>query len=174
MYVIFVKALIRHKKHRSYAILCVGVTLTVAVVQPLLTGRIYSETQSLQLLEGIRESSLYLSSAIATASVTTLALMLTLLSLASSAETDFEYDTYKGIELIGRLSIATFIGSVTQLLLLSFPVGEYENMGGVWFKALYYTLSTINGLLVGLMIVGVLVLFDTIITLIKKLSPDIN
>ena len=100
--------------------------------------------------------------------------MLTLLSLASSADTEFEYDTYKGIELIGRLSIATFIGSVTQLLMLSFPVGEYENIGGIWFEALYYTLATMNGLLVGLMIVGVLVLFDTIITLIKKLSPDIN
>ncbi|EDX84266.1 hypothetical protein S7335_1963 [Synechococcus sp. PCC 7335] len=149
-------------------------TVAVAVVQPLLTGRIYSEAESLQLLEGIRESSLYLSSAIATASVTTLALMLTLLSLASRADTDFDYDTYKGIELIGRLSTATFIGSVTQLLMLSFPIGEYENIGEAWFKVLYYMLSSLNGLLTGLMVVGVLVLFDTIITLIKKLSPDIN
>ena len=149
-------------------------TAVVAIVQPLLTGRIYNEAESLQLLEGIRESSLYLSSAIATASVTTLALMLTLLSLASQADTDFDYETYKGIELIGRISTATFIGSVTQLLILSFPLGEYENIGEAWFKGLYYALSSLNGLLTGLMIVGVLVLFDTIITLIKKLSPDIN
>jgi len=100
--------------------------------------------------------------------------MLTLLSLASNAETDFEYATYKGIELIGRISTATFIGAVIQLLILSFPIGEFEKMDDFWFKFLYYVISTVNGLLTGLMIVGVLVLFDTIITLIKKLSPDID
>ena len=166
--------LITNTKHRRYAFLCVGVAAAVAIAQPLLTGRIYSEAQSIQLLEGIKSSSLYLGSAIATASATTLALMLTLLSIASQADTSFEYNTYKGIELIGRISTATFIGSVVQLLLLSFPIGEFKNIDPGWFKGLYYVLSTVNGLLAGLMIVGVLILLDTIATLIKELSPDIN
>ncbi|MEL6554330.1 MAG: hypothetical protein AAFQ63_12820 [Cyanobacteria bacterium J06621_11] len=164
----------RNAKHRRYALLCVGIAFIVAIAQPMLTGKIYSEAQSIQLLEGIKSSSLYLGSAIATASATTLALMLTLLSIASQADTSFEYNTYKGIELIGRISTATFIGAVIQLLLLSFPIGEFKDIEPIWFKGLYYLLSTTNGLLVGLMVVGVLVLLDTITTLIKELSPDIN
>ena len=100
--------------------------------------------------------------------------MLTLLSLASNAETSFEYSTYKGIEIIGRLSATTFIGAVVQLLLLSFPIGEFANIDPRWFQGLYYLFSTVNGILTALMIVGVLILLDTIVTLIKKLSPDIN
>ena len=170
----FIKALITNTKHRRYAYLSASIAAVVAIAQPILTGSIYSEAQSIQLLEGIKSSSLYLGSAIATASATTLALMLTLLSIASKADTSFEYNTYKGIEIIGRISTATFIGSVVQLLLLSFPVGEFKNIPPTWYKGLYYVLSTVNGLLTGLMIVGVLILFDTIVTLIKELSPDIN
>lgn len=151
-----------------------SITAVVAIAQPALTGHIYSEAQAVDLLVGIKEASLYLGSAIAAASATTLALMLTLLSLASNAETSFEYSTYKGIEIIGRLSATTFIGAVVQLLLLSFPIGEFKDIDERWFRGLYYLFSTVNGILTALMIVGVLILLDTIITLIKKLSPDIN
>ena len=140
----------------------------------MLTGQIYSEAQVTQLLEGLKNSSLYFGSAIATASATTLALMLTLLSLASQADTSFEYETYKGIKLIGQLSTFTFIGAVTLLLMLSFPIGKFENIPPVWFQTIYYALSAVNGLLAGLMIVGVLILLDTITTLVKELSPDID
>ena len=168
------QSLVENTKHRRYTLLCIGVAVIVAVVQPLLTGHIYSEAQVTQLLEGLKDSSLYLGSAIATASATTLALMLTLLSLASQADTSFEYETYKGIKLIGQISTSTFIGAVTLLLLLSFPIGEFKNIDPIWFKTVYYVLSAVNGLLVGLMIVGVLILLDTITTLVKELSPDID
>lgn len=100
--------------------------------------------------------------------------MLTLLSLTSQAETSFSKKTYKGIELIGKISTATFIGSVVLLLCLNFPIGEFKDMDPRWFEGLYYAFGILNGLLSGLMIVGILVLLDTITTLIKELSPDID
>ncbi len=133
-----------------------GIAATVAIAQPLLIGHIYSGTRAVDLLESIKESSLYLGSAIATASATVLALMLTLLSLTSQVDTSFNRSTYKGIKLIGDISTVTFIGSVALLLLLSLPIGEFKVISDQWYAGLYYVLSTLNGLLAGLMVVGVL------------------
>lgn len=144
----------------------------MALLQPLLTDHIYSGTHAVDLLESIKESSLYLGSAIATASATVLALMLTLLSITSQVDKSFDRSTYQGIKLIGDISTATFIGSVALLLLLSLPIGEFEVISGRWYVGLYYALSLLNGLLSGLTVVGVLVLSDTLKTLIKSLAPD--
>ena len=98
--------------------------------------------------------------------------MLTLLSLTSQVDTKFDRSTYKGIKVIGDISTATFVGSVALLVLLSLPIGEFEAINGRWYEGLYYTLATLNGVLSGLTIVGVLVLSDTLKTLIKSLAPD--
>lgn len=132
----------------------------------------YNDTRAIDLLESIKESSLYLGSAIATASATVLALMLTLLSITSQVDKSFERSTYKGIKLIGDISTVTFIGSVALLLLLSLPIGEFKVIDERWYTGLYYLLAVLNGILSGLTVVGVLVLSDTLKTLIKSLAPD--
>ena len=151
--------------------LCIGVVLLIAVVQPLLTGHIYSEAKAIELVQSIKSSSLYFSSAVATASATILALMLTLLSVTSQVDTSFGISTYKGIRVIGAIATCTFVGSVILLLILSLPVGEYESLSKVWYQVLYYILCALNGLLAGLMVFTVLILFDTITTLISELAP---
>ncbi|MEL6160292.1 MAG: hypothetical protein AAFQ40_00765 [Cyanobacteria bacterium J06623_5] len=161
----------KNSKRRRYIYLGLSLTLLVAIVQPTLIGQIYSEAQAINLLKGLQSSSLYFGSAIATASATVLALMLTLLSMTNRLEAQFERSVYDGIRLVGFISTVTFITSVILLLCLSLPVGEFEQLPPGWFKGLYYILSTLNGFLSSLMIVGVLILFDTIKTLIKKLSP---
>ena len=169
---IFIKTIFRRAKSRHYFLICLGVVLVVAVVQPLLTGRIYSEAEAVELLQSIKDSSLYFGSAVATASATVLALMLTLLSVTSQVDTRFDRSTYKGIRAIGALTTATFIGAVILLLLLSLPVGEYDSIGKVWYQVFYYVLCTLNGLLSGVMIFSILILFETITTLISKIAPD--
>lgn len=146
--------------------------MLVGVVQPLLAVQIYGDAEAIDLVKSIKESSLYLGSAIATASATVLALMLTLLSVTSQVDTSFDRSTYKGIKLIGLISTVTFIGAVILLLGLSLPVGEFELIDDRWFMWMYYALSTLNGLLSAMTVIGVLVLFDTITTLIKRLAPD--
>lgn len=152
--------------------MCIGITALVAIVQPVFSGQIYSKAEALDLLEGLQNASLYFGSATATASATILALMLTLLSMTSQVDTQFDRSTYSGIRLIGLISTMTFVGSMLLLLSLSFPVGEFEKVPTQWFRALYYILSALNGFLAGLMIVGVLVLFETISLLINKIAPE--
>ncbi len=169
---IFIKTIIRRAKSRHYLLLCIGIAVLIAVVQPLLTGQIYSEAKAIDLVQSVKDSSLYFGSAVATASATVLALMLTLLSVTSQVDTEFDISTYKGIRVIGATSTITFIGAVIVLLLLSLPVGEYESVSKEWYQVMYYILCTLNGLLAGLMIFSVLVLFETITTLISKLAPE--
>ncbi|MEO0458719.1 MAG: hypothetical protein AAF152_19360 [Cyanobacteria bacterium P01_A01_bin.114] len=160
----------RDPKLRRYLLMCGMVTVGVIVAQLFLVGSIYGEAEAIELLEGFRSSSLYFGSAIAKSSITVLALMLTLLSVAKKSDADFDRSVYRGIEVIGLISTISFVGAVLLLLCLSLPVGEFDNVPSSWFKGLYYGLSALNGCLSGLMIAGVLILFDTIKLLIRKLS----
>ncbi len=159
-------------KRRRYVFLCIAVTLSVTVVQPILVGSIYSGAKAVELLQSLQTSSLSFGAAIAKSSATILALMLTLLGMTDKLDTNFDRAFYGSIKLIGLLSTLTFIGSVLLLLGLSLPVGEFKNIPGWWYMLLYYAISALNGLLAGLIIIGVLVVFDTIIVLIKKLAPS--
>ncbi len=158
-------------KRKRYVFICLSVTLLIAVGQPLLTGQVYGETEAVELLSSLKDSSLYFGNAIATASSTILALMLTLLSMTNKMNADFDRSVYKSIRLIGLISTITFITSVALLLCLSLPVGEFDNIPSGWFQALYYTIATLNIVLSGMMVIGVLILFDTITSLIKKIAP---
>ena len=160
----------RNARTRRYLIVCSSVTALIVIGQLLLVGSIYSEAKAIDLIKGFQSSSLYFGSSIATASVTVLALMLTLLSMARDAKTSFDESIYRGIEIIGFISTITFVGAVLLLSCLSLPIGEFDNIPAGWFEILYYVLSTLHGCLAGLMITGVMILFDTIHTLIRKLS----
>ena len=166
-----IKSIYRDFKYRRYLAIFLGIAAFVVVAQPFLIGNIYSDAKAIELLQGLKSSSLYFGSAIATTSATVLALMLTLLSMTNKSDTSFDKSTYRGITVIGFISTATFVGAILLLLCLSLPVGEFENIPDGWFKALYYTISTLNGMLSGLMIVGILILFETVSVLIQKLSP---
>lgn len=164
-------ALWSSSKRKRYVFVCLIVTILIALGQPLLTGQVYGEAEAIALLSSLKDSSLYFGNAIATASATILALMLTLLSMTHQMDAEFDRSVYKGIRLIGLISTITFIAAVFLLLCLSLPVGEFENIPSTWFRALYYIISTLNVFLSGLMVIGVLMLFDTITTLIKKIAP---
>ena len=162
----------RNTNRRRHLYICLAVIALVATLQPMLVQQVYSQTEIRELLNSLRDSSLYFGSATATASATILALMLTLLSMASQIDKEFDRSVYQEIQLIGLISTVTFILSLILLLCLSLPVGEFDQIPLAWFKALYYVISVLNGVLSGLMIVGVLTLFDTIKLLIRKVAPN--
>ena len=166
------RSLWESNRRKHYLIVCVGFAAIVAIVQPALISQVYSEAQLLDLLNGLREASLYFGSAIATAAATILALMLTLLSMPHQANKEFDRSTYRGIQLIGFVSTATFITAILLLLCLSLPVGELSRIPAVWFKGLYYVITTLNGVMSGLMIFGVLTLFEIIRDIIHKIAPE--
>lgn len=168
------KSVYQNPTLRRSLLICAAITAFIVIAQPFLVGSIYGSAKAIDLLKGLQSSSLYFGSAITTASATVLALMLTLLSMTKKSENDFDQSVYRSIEIVGLISTATFIGAILLLLCLSLPVGKFDNIPQGWFRGLYYTLSTLNGLLSGLMTAGVLILFDTVRLLIRDISPHQN
>ena len=66
------------------------IAAAVALAGQWLLGSIYSGYEARQFLESMSSSALYFGSAIVTASATILALMLTILSLTSQSDDDFD------------------------------------------------------------------------------------
>ncbi|MBE9115770.1 hypothetical protein IQ249_07685 [Lusitaniella coriacea LEGE 07157] len=148
-----------------------AITALVVIGQPFLIGSIYGATEAADLLKGLQDSSVFFGSAVTKASATVLTLMLALLSMTKNSKDKFDGGVYRSIEIIGLISTTTFIGGVLLLLFLSFPVGKFEDIPQGWYRGLYYGISTLNGLLSGLMTAGILILFDTVRLLVRDISP---
>ena len=146
-----------------------AVLVTLAV--KFLIGGVYSSGKALQLIEALRDSSLYFGAAVSTASATILALMLTLLGLSRQAESDFDDWVYKNINRIALVSTISLCGGVLLLMLLSMPIGEFEKIPENWFIMMYYVLVVFVALLAGLVITAVLMLFNAIRYVIALITP---
>ena len=168
------KELWGNKKAKQYLIICVSVAVVIAIAQPILVDQTYSDAKIIELIKAIKEASLYFGSSIATASATTLALMLTLLSMTHQADKEFDRSTYRGIQLVAFVFTLTFIISISLLLCLSLPIGEFSSIPANWYKTLYYIIVALNGVMTSLVIYGVLILFEIIRGIILKIAPDIS
>ena len=148
-------------------LLTVGISLAIR----FFVGHIYGGAEAIKLIQALSDSSLYLGAAIATSSATILALMLTILGLARDATDDFGMKLYHRIDVIGLLSAISLCGSILLLILLSLPVGQFDNLASWWFTGLYYTLVVLIAGLSGLLISTILMLFSTIRSVIATLTP---
>ncbi len=134
-------------------------------------GRVYSGAEAAQLLEALSRAGLYLGSAVATASATTLALMLTLIGMIRRAETEFDQEAYTRVILIARMSTVTLMSSLILLLAFVFPVGEFDALPGDWYQWLYEALFSITVLTVALLAATVLVVYMTVRHVIVGITP---
>lgn len=137
-----------------------------------LVGQVYNGYEARQLLEAVASSSLYLGSAIVTASATIIALMLTMLSLTKQAESDFGPVFFKRIQQIARLSTISLSAGILLLLFLSIPLQESDQVPATWFMTIYYVLITFVAGLSGLAVGIVLMLLNAINSLIDVVSPS--
>ena len=144
----------------------------VAFVGQWLIGRVYTGYEARQLLESMSSSALYFGSAIVTASATILALMLTILSLTSQSDEDFDQVFFLRVERIAKLATAALMGGILLLLFLSIPIKESDNVPGSWFTTIYYALIFILAALAGLLITIVLMLLNAISSLIEMVRPS--
>lgn len=134
-------------------------------------GTVYGAAEARDLLEALSRAGLYLGSAIATASATTLALMLTLIGMLRRIETDFDRKTYKQVARIAKLSTATLMISFLVLLAFTLPIGEFENLPRGWYNYLYTVLFALTVLLVALAAASVTIVFMTIRSIISHITP---
>ena len=139
-----------------------------------LIGQIYGGYEARKMLEAMSSSAHYLGSAVVTASATIIALMLTMLSLSSQSDNEFDTVFYKRIERIGVLATVSLTGGILLLLFLSIPFQEADSVPSRWFTTIYYVLITFLAVLSGLLVAIVLMLLNAMTSLIDVVRPSAN
>lgn len=135
-------------------------------------GRVYGSGQALELLQSLSRSGLYLGSAAATASATTLALMLTLVGMVRKLDEEFDSGIYVGIRRIATLATISLVMSLLLLLVLVFPMSEFEGIPGSWYPTLYEVVFAATILVVALLSATVAMVYQTVRNVIAKITPD--
>lgn len=148
-----------------------GLIILMGIGARFAIGNVYSEAEATNLIESLTNTGLYLGSAIAGASATTLALMLTLLGLTKNADADFDYGVYKSISQVAWLSTVSLVGAVILLLMLVLPVGEFEKMPDGWYKIMYEVIFAQTVLVCALLVATVVRLFLAIRHVISRVTP---
>ncbi|MHA6334164.1 hypothetical protein ACXYL9_10835 [Qipengyuania sp. CAU 1752] len=134
-------------------------------------GTVYGEAEASALLEALARAGLYLGSAIATASTTTLALMLTLIGMIRRMDEDFDDGVYGRVNLIARLATASLMLSLIVLMAYTLPVGEFDELPGNWYGTLYEVLYASTIIMVALLAATVAVLYQTVHMVIASITP---
>lgn len=148
-----------------------GVIAALGLVARHGIGSVYSEAEATALIQTLTQTGLYLGSAIATASATTLALMLTLLGLTKRSDNDFDEDVYKTIGQVAAFATASLIGAVLLLIVLVMPIGEFENMPTAWYPIMYNVLFSMTVGVSALLVATIVHLFLTIRRVIAAITP---
>lgn len=145
--------------------------IAVGVAGHLANGAIYSALHAREMIEALSQPALYLGSAIATSAATTMALMLTLLGLVRRVDAEFDRSMYRQVYHISLLSAWLLAGSVIMLLVMTMPIGEFDEVPETWFPTLYTVLYWMVVLLSALLVAMVTLVFSTIRTLIANVTP---
>lgn len=157
-------------KHLA-VILTTGLIILIGIGARFAIGNVYSEAEATNLIQSLTQTGLYLGSAIAGASATTLALMLTLLGLTNQTQTDFDSDVYRSISQVAWLSTISLVGAVILLLMLVLPVGEFNKMPDGWYQLMYEVIFALTVLVCALLTATVVRLFMTIRRVISQVTP---
>lgn len=123
------------------------------------------------LLETVLPSVRAFSGTMMLALITVLALMLTLLGLSTSTETNLKWVHYQRIKQIAFVDMISFIVAVLFYLLLNVPIQETDSGTLEWFYFLYYAVLIISSLLAGAVITVVLMLYNTVRNIIEAIGP---
>ena len=133
-------------------------------------GRIGS-FEGLRLLESILPTVRFLASAVLTAGVTVLALMLTLIGLTFTSEWDFNEMHFRRLRRIALLTTFTIVLSVVVLLFISLPIEEAESLR-TYYDVAYYTIAGVSSVLGGAVIAVIVMLYQTISGLVAIGLPS--
>ncbi|WP_276165349.1 hypothetical protein [Zobellia alginiliquefaciens] len=153
-------------KYTRRAFIGGAISLLVILAGTILLGRL-SGYEAKELIKNSIGGLNTLCNTIALASATILALLLTLLSLTSNADSTLKNAHYRHVLQIAKLDTFVFIASVITFLLLNLPITESENVPQNWFRYLYYISLAISGLLSSSLIVVILMLYNTVVNIIK-------
>ena len=101
------------------------------------------------------------------ASATILALLLTVLGLSNKTSSELREGHYLNIMTIAKVDTSVFVGSLLFFVLFNLPVVESENIPANWYEIIYYITLALSGIISAALIVVVLMLYATVINIIK-------
>ena len=113
----------------------------------------------------------FLCSSLMTASATTLALMLTLLSLSSGSDREIKRAHFERIRLIAFVDVVAFIGATILLSMLIVPFSEASDIQLKWYEAIYYVVTVASAMLSGLVVAVMLLLYAAVRDMITTIGP---
>ncbi len=163
--------LIERIMHSRLALFSGGSVFCITVLSAVLIGNIYTDTQARSLIEAMAPSTRTLCFAIITASATIIPLMLTMLSFIHQIDREFDRGFYVEIKGVVFISSTSLILSVVLLLMLTMPLVEAENLRP-WFTLAYYALVLFVATVSGLIVMVVVMLYQTVAQIIQIISPD--
>lgn len=152
-----------------------GVVAAVLVGGTRIVFGAVSAYEARQLVQSLIDGALYLAAAIAGASGTTLALMVTVLGLTTRADDqDFGVDHFARVMWTSRLSAASLLGAIALLLMMSIPVVEAEQITEDLYRAVYWSLTVVLALVVGVFVSVVLLLYSTTTQVVHRFHPELE
>lgn len=144
-----------------------GSTLFAVII---LVGNV-GDFRALRLIEATLPTTRFLASSAIAAAATTLALILTLLSINLTTEIDFSPLHYRRVGYITRLSIATIILSTLVLIAVTIPLEEVEQLRS-YYDVMFYVLAGTTSLVGGTLIASAFLIAETVMGLVDVARPE--
>jgi hypothetical protein len=151
-----------------------GGIATAIILAVVYTVGSVSGYSALQLLDAALPSVRFLTSTVATGGVTILALMVTLLGLSHSVETELERVHYHRIQQIAYMSTFAIAAAILLLVFLSIPVEQSEDVVLQFAEWVYYGVIGMTSVLGGVMITLVLMLLTAVRGLLHVVAPSLE
>ncbi len=146
--------------------------VTIVTLASSLVVNVSSGSEARLLLTSMLPSVRFLSSAVMTASATTLALMLALVTFGQGTNNQLKSLHYDRVEQIARWNLFVFIAATTLLLFISIPLSESQEVPSNWYRVLYYVILISSGALTGTLTFVAVLLFRAVQSLINVFHPN--
>lgn len=156
-----------------WALIGGGVAALMISAAVIVVGNV-SGYSALTRLESALPTIHFLCSTVATGGVTILALMVTLLGLSHSVDTELERVHYHRIQQIAYMATLAVSAAIFLLVFLSIPVGDSEEVVVTYAEVVYYGVVMLSSVLGGLMITLVLMLLSAVKGLLHIVAPSLE
>jgi hypothetical protein len=151
-----------------------GVVSTIVMgTGTFILGQI-SGYKALELLKHSMSGINMLCNTVILGSTTILALMLTLLGLSRSSESELSDRHYKDVLMIAKIDTIVLVAAVITFLMLNLPISESEEVSSSWYQSIYYISLGMAALLGGGFIAVVMMLYGTVANVILIVGLNIK
>lgn len=100
------------------------------------------------------------------ASATILALLLTLLGISSTSDSNLKERHYIQVLSIAKFDVILFIAALILFQLFNIPIVESDSVPTSWFTIIYWATLIFSSIICGMMITVILMLYNTITNMI--------